>query len=71
MDTMNWVARMLEFFGRLLLILGLSTRPVAFLPSAEMVVAYFMVHAPQGFFWVLNRGDLTAPYGFVSLEDSE
>jgi putative oxidoreductase len=67
----KWVARVLEFFGGLLLILGLFTRLVAFLPSAEMVVAYFMVHAPQRFFWVVNCCELTAAYRFVSLGDSE
>jgi hypothetical protein len=36
-----------------------------------MGVANFMVHAPQGFFWVKNRGDLIAPYRFMSLEVSE
>jgi putative oxidoreductase len=52
MDTMNWVARVLEFFGGLLLILGLFTRQVAFLLSGKMVVAYSLVQAPQGFFSV-------------------
>jgi len=67
---LKWVARVLEFFGGLLLILGLFTRPSAFLLSGEMAAAYFMGHAPQGFFPVLNRGELTALYSFVSLEDS-
>jgi putative oxidoreductase len=61
------VAGVLEFFGSLLLILGLFTRPVAFLLSGEMAVAYFMAHAPQGFFPVLNQGELAALYSFVFL----
>ena len=42
------IAGVLEFFGGLLLVLGLFTRPVAFLLSGQMAVAYFMVHAPKG-----------------------
>lgn len=43
------VAGILEFFGGLLLLIGLFSRPVAFLLSGQMAVAYFMAHAPQGF----------------------
>ncbi|HEY0100726.1 MAG TPA: DoxX family protein [Pyrinomonadaceae bacterium] len=57
----------LEFFGGLLLLLGLFTRPVAFLLSGLMAVAYFMAHAPQGLWPVLNRGELAALYSFVFL----
>jgi putative oxidoreductase len=57
----------LEFFGGLLLLLGLFTRPVAFILSGLMAVAYFMVHAPQGFWPVLNKGELAALYCFVFL----
>jgi putative oxidoreductase len=46
----------LELVGGALLLLGLFTRPVAFLLSGEMAVAYFMGHAPQGFWPVLNQG---------------
>ena len=46
------LAGVLEFFGGLLILLGLFTRPVAFILSGEMAVAYFLVHAPQGF-WPL------------------
>ena len=61
------VAGMLEFFGGLLLLVGLFSRPVAFLLSGEMAVAYFMVHAPQGFWPLLNRGDLAVLFTFVFL----
>jgi putative oxidoreductase len=46
----------LELVGGALLLLGLFTRPVAFLVSGEMAFAYFMGHAPQGFWPVLNQG---------------
>ena len=59
------VAGILELFGGLLLFLGLFTRPVAFLLSGEMAVAYFMVHAPQRFWPLLNRGELAMMYCFV------
>src|SRR6266508_189589 len=50
------VAAILEAFGGALLLLGLFTRPVAFLLSGEMAVAYFIGHAPQGFWPILNQG---------------
>jgi putative oxidoreductase len=60
-------AGMLEFFGGLFLLLGLFTRPVAFILSGQMAVAYFKAHAPQGFFPLLNRGELAALYCFLFL----
>jgi putative oxidoreductase len=61
------VAGALELFGGLLLLLGLFTRPVAFILSGMLAVAYFMAHAPQGFWPVLNKGELAALYSFVFL----
>jgi len=61
------VAGILELVGGLLLLLGLFTRPVAFILAGEMAVAYFMVHAPQGFWPLLNQGELAALYCFVFL----
>jgi len=61
------VAGLLESVGGLFLLVGLFTRPVAFLLSGEMVVAYFMVHARQGFWPVLNKGELAVLYCFVFL----
>ncbi len=61
------VAGALEFFGGLLLLMGLFTRPTAFVLSGLMAVAYFMAHAPQGFWPVLNMGELAALYSFVFL----
>ena len=61
------VAGILEFFGGLILLLGLFSRPVAFLLSGEMAVAYFMAHAPHGFWPLLNKGDLAVLFCFVFL----
>lgn len=61
------VAGVLELFGGLVILLGLFTRPVAFILAGEMAVAYFMAHAPQGFWPVLNRGELAVLYCFVFL----
>jgi putative oxidoreductase len=61
------VAGILELFGGLLLFLGLFTRAVAFLLSGLMAVAYFMAHSPQGFWPLLNRGELAVLYCFVFL----
>lgn len=61
------IAGVLEAFGGLLLLLGLFTRPVAFLLSGLLAVAYFMSHAPAGFWPILNRGELAALYSFVFL----
>jgi putative oxidoreductase len=61
------IAGILEFFGGLLILLGLFTRPVAFILAGEMAVAYFKVHLPQGFWPLLNKGELAALYCFVFL----
>lgn len=61
------IGGVLEFFGGLLLVLGLFTRPVAFVLSGEMAVAYFMVHAPKGFWPLQNGGDLAFLWSFVFL----
>jgi putative oxidoreductase len=57
----------IELIGGILLVLGLFTRPVAFIASGEMAVAYFYSHAPNGFFPILNRGDLAILFCFVFL----
>jgi putative oxidoreductase len=61
------IAGVLEAFGGALLLLGLFTRPVAFLLSGEMAVAYFMGHAPKGFWPVLNQGHPAILFCFVWL----
>jgi putative oxidoreductase len=65
--SQSGLAGLLELGGGLLLALGLFTRPVAFVLSGLMAVAYFMSHAPDGFWPLLNRGELAALYSFVFL----
>src|SRR5206468_740064 len=61
------LAGILEFFGGMLLFLGAFTRPVAFILSGEMAVAYFQVHAPRAFLPIVNRGELAVVLCFVFL----
>jgi putative oxidoreductase len=65
--SLLWVAGVLETGGGCLLMLGLFTRPVAFLLSGEMAVAYFKQHAPAGLWPILNGGELAVVYCFVFL----
>lgn len=73
-----WIGGVLEFLGGLLLMLGLLTRPVAFILSGMMAVAYFQMHlltavakGVPGWFWPIaqggNGGELAALYCFVFL----
>jgi len=64
---MMGLAGLLEFVGGALLVLGLFTRPVAFILSGQMAWAYFQVHAPQGFWPIQNGGELAAFYSFAFL----
>ena len=61
------IAGILELFGGLLLLIGLFTRPVAFILSGQMAVAYFLMHQPQGLLPLQNRGELAALYSFIFL----
>jgi putative oxidoreductase len=61
------IGGILEFFGGLLLLVGLFTRPVAFILSGMMAVAYFQMHAPGGFWPLQNKGELAVLYCFVFL----
>ncbi len=61
------IAGIFELVGGALIIIGLFTRPVAFVLSGLMAVAYFMAHAPRGFFPILNAGELAILYCFVFL----
>ena len=61
------VAGLLEMIGGALITVGLFTRPVAFILSGEMAFAYFMAHAPNGFFPLNNRGDAAILYCFIFL----
>ncbi len=62
-----WIGGVLEVFGGGLLLVGLLTRPVAFLLSGEMAVAYFQFHFPGGFWPMMNGGVAAALYCFVWL----
>lgn len=59
------LAAFLETVGSLLLLVGAYTRIVAFILSGEMAFAYFMVHAPQSFYPLANKGELAVLYCFV------
>src|SRR5271157_3142584 len=65
--SLPWIAGCLELVGGVLLIMGLFTTPVAFILSGEMAVAYFRAHSPQGFFPLVNHGELAALYCFIFL----
>lgn len=62
-----WIAGMLELIGGALLVVGLFTRPVAFVLSGLMAVAYWTAHAVQGPFPALNGGDAAILYCFIFL----
>ena len=66
-NAWSGAAGYLELVGGAFLVVGLFTRPVAFILSGMTAVAYFMAHAPQGFYPILNRGELAALYCFVFL----
>jgi putative oxidoreductase len=61
------LAGLLETVGGLLIVLGLFTRPTAFILSGQMALAYFMAHAARGFFPLLNGGERTILYCFIFL----
>jgi putative oxidoreductase len=61
------VAGYLELIGGALILVGLFTRPVAFVLSGEMAVAYFMQHAPNGLLPIVNQGELAVLYCFIFL----
>jgi putative oxidoreductase len=65
--SLLWVAGIIELIGGTLLILGLFTRPAAFILSGEMAVAYFMAHATKGFYPLQNGGTLAIMYCFAFL----
>jgi len=63
----EWFAGRIELVGSALIIVGLFTRPVAFILSGEMAFAYFMSHRPRGFFPLLNGGEPAVLFCFVFL----
>ncbi|MBO0754454.1 MAG: DoxX family protein [Bradyrhizobiaceae bacterium] len=65
--TLSGFNGLIEIIGGVLIVLGLFTRPVAFILAGDMAVAYFLGHAPRGFFPLLNGGELAIVYCFVFL----
>jgi putative oxidoreductase len=65
--SLLWVGGVIELVGGLLIAIGLLTSWAAFITSGEMAVAYFMVHAKDGFWPILNKGELAVLYCFVYL----
>ncbi len=65
--SLSGVAGLFELVGGFLLLLGLCTRPIAFVLSGLMAFAYFIAHAPNDFWPIVNRGELAALYCFVFL----
>jgi putative oxidoreductase len=65
--TLLWIAALLELTGGLLLLVGLFSRPVAFILSGEMAVAYWMFHAPKSTFPSVNMGEAAILFCFIFL----
>jgi putative oxidoreductase len=67
--SLSGLAGVLEVVGGVLLLIGLFTRPVAFVLSGQMAVAYFMAHASKGYAWapLMNQGDAAVLYCFIFL----
>ena len=65
--TLFWVAGVIEILGSLLLLIGLFTRPAAFILAGEMAIAYWMIHAPESFFPIINRGEAAILFCFIFL----
>ena len=67
MFSLFWWAGMIEIVGGVLLLIGLFTRPVAFILSGELAFAYFIGHAPRSFFPLVNNGEAAVLFCFVFL----
>ena len=67
MFSQFWIAGVLEVFGGAAIVLGLFTRPIAFLLCGEMAVAYFQMHFPRSFWPVRNGGESVVLFCFVFL----
>ncbi len=65
--SLFWAAGWLELVGSLLLIVGLFTRPVAFVLAGEMAVAYWLIHAPESVYPIINRGEAAILFCFIFL----
>ena len=67
LNSMAGYAGIIELVGGILLVLGLFTRPAAFIVSGMCAVGYFLSHAPHGFYPILNKGETITLYCFVFL----
>lgn len=67
LNGMTTTAAWLEVIGGALLAIGLFSRPVAFILAGLMAVAYFMAHAPQGFFPIVNGGEAAMLFSWIFL----
>jgi putative oxidoreductase len=65
--TLSWYSGAIEFVTGALLVLGLATQAMAFIASGEMAFAYFLAHAPQSFYPIVNRGEGAILYCFIFL----
>jgi putative oxidoreductase len=66
-NSLLGIASLLETFGGALVLVGLLTRPVAFVLSGEMAFAYLLGHAPKGFWPLLNEGHTAVLFSFLFL----
>jgi putative oxidoreductase len=65
--SMLWIGAIIELVGGLLVLIGLFTRPAAFILSGEMAVAYWMFHAPRSTFPSVNQGEAAILFCFIFL----
>ena len=65
--SQTWIGGVLEFYGGAAVLVGLLTRPVAFILSGEMAVAYFQFHQPHGFWPIQNHGEAAVLFCFIFL----
>ena len=65
--TQTGVGGVLELIGGALIVIGLCTRPIAFVLAGEMAVAYWQFHAPMGFWPMLNQGQPAILFCFIFL----
>ena len=65
--SQTWIGGVLEFYGGTAILLGLFTRPIAFILSGEMAVAYFQFHQPQGLWPIQNHGEPAVLLCFIFL----
>jgi putative oxidoreductase len=65
--SLSGINGIIELIGGVPIVLGLFTRPVAFILSGDMAIAYFIAHAPRGFFPLVNGGELAIVYCFAFL----